>query len=666
MALQVQELRLEQLFSESFLLRIPDFQREYVWETDQAMQLLDDIAEACMSGRSTYFLGSLVLVGSPESGATWDVIDGQQRITTLVLLLATLRDLEEDDQFRESLDYRLNDPGDPVVGRSATPRLVLRELDREFVRSYVQEGSVEELFALTYEDTSTHAQRRIIENTRALYDYLDTTYDASGRRQIARYLLKEVAMVMVGSTDYADAYRMFHVLNDRGIPLGPSDILKARVVSSIPQERQSEYAQKWDTVTEKHGSDFEEFLRDIYVVEQAEPLSGDLLEDFPDKLLCAYEPDRCHEFIDNVLLPYSDVFDRISRPDARREQPEVWEELDLLGQYNTHEWHSAAMWILKSLWDNPHRQAELLRDLERVTGIETLAQTTHSQRVGRMVQIIRDLKDGSPDNQIFGVSDELRRRVVSTLRGAFSPRSPLSRIVLLRANAQMHGLARLPVRRSLNAIRVIPSKDPSLKWKDLSPSQQDYWYDRLANIVLTTARPASLRNTTDYPTRRKKILATSDSTSLALTSQLGDLPEWSDDVLGTRQSAVITAICDYWSIRRDSEGIDLTAISEDRLLLGSRASMRGGKQVRTTDLLRVGLIHEGDVFVWERPRLGQTHRVSITAEGRFVLEDGTIETSASAAARAVSGSSQSGLRVWKRESDGKALAELNERYTQRA
>ena len=175
MALQVKELRLEQLFSESFLLRIPDFQREYVWETDQAMQLLDDIAEACMSGRSTYFLGSLVLVGSSESGATWDVIDGQQRITTLVLLLATLRDLEEDDQFRESLDYRLNDPGDPVVGRNATPRLVLRELDREFVRSYVQEGSVEELFALTYEDTSTHAQRRIIENTRALYDYLDAT-----------------------------------------------------------------------------------------------------------------------------------------------------------------------------------------------------------------------------------------------------------------------------------------------------------------------------------------------------------------------------------------------------------------------------------------------------------------------------------------------------------
>ena len=137
-------------------------------------------------------------------------------------------------------------------------------------------------------------------------------------------------------------------------------------------------------------------------------------------------------------------------------------------------------------------------------------------------------------------------------------------------------------------------------------------------------------------------------------------------MLNERQACIVSAICDYWSIRRDSEGIDLTAISEDRLLLGSRASTRGGRQVKTTDLLRVGLIHEGDVFVWERPRLGHTHRVSITAEGRFALEDGTIETSASAAARAVSGSSQSGLRVWKRESDGKALAGLNERFTQRA
>lgn len=664
MALQVQELRLEQLFSEAFLLRIPDFQREYVWETEQAMQLLDDIAEACTRGRSTYFLGSLVLVGSEESGATWDVIDGQQRITTLMLLLASLRDLEDDDQFRESLDYRLNDPGDPVVGRKASPRLVLRELDREFVRTYVQEGSVEELFALSYEDTSTHAQRRMIENTRAFYDYLDATYDSAERRQIARYLLREVAVVMVGSSDYADAYRMFHVLNDRGIPLGPSDILKARVVSSINADLQAEYAQKWDAITETHGPDFEEFLRNIFIVEQGEPLAGDLIDDFPEKLLAAYEPDRNDEFIEHVLLPYSAIYERIRRPDSRNEKPEVWEELNLLSQYNSREWHAAAMWILRNLDDNPQRQAELLRDLERVIGIDALAHTAHSQRVGRIVQIIRDLKDGTPPTQIFGVSDELRTKAVSNLRGAFATNSPLAKIVLQRANAQAEGLASLPTRRALNAVRVIPSKDPSLKWAGLSPSQQNYWYDRLANIVLTSARPANLRSSSDYSTRRKKILGVGDA--YVLTSQLQDLPEWTDDVLNERQTAIVRSICDYWSIRQDSEGIDLTAVEEDRLLLGSRASARGGRQVKNIDLLRVGLIHEGDVFVWERPRLGNSYRVTITAEGRFALEDGTIETSASAAARSVSGTSQSGLKVWRREADGKSLGELNESYLQRA
>lgn len=664
MALQVQELRLEQLFSEAFLLHIPDFQREYVWETDQAMQLLDDVAQACQAGRSTYFLGSLVLVGSEEQGQTWDVIDGQQRITTLMLLLATLRDLEEDEQFRDSLDYRLNDPGDPVVGRPATPRLVLRELDRDFVRTYVQAGSVEELFALTSEDTTTHAQRRVIENTRALYDYLDARYSAQERRQIAKYLLREVAVVMVGSTDYADAYRMFHVLNDRGIPLGPADILKARIVSSIAKDDQAEYARKWDAVTEKHGADFEDFLRAIYVVELAEPMPSDLIDAFPDHLLSQYEPDRTAEFIDDVFLPYSDLYERISRPDSRTEPPEVWAELDLLSQYQSHEWFSVAMWILKNT-SEPHRQSELLRDLERITGVDAVAQTTHSQRTGRIVQIIRDLQAGTPVSQIFGVSDELRRKVVGNLRGAFSARSPLPRIALLRANARENGVANLSVRRAINTVRVIPSRHGKLSWPDLSATQQEYWFDRLANIVLTTARPTSLKNAADYPTRRQKILDANDATQFGLTSQLGETPEWTDAALSNRQTAIVADVCDYWSIRNDSEGIDLTTIGEERLLLGSRASQSKGRQVKTTDLLKVGLLHEGDAFVWERPRLGQTHRVIITAEGRFQLEDGTIETSASAAARAASGTSQSGLRVWKREEDGKSLSELNERYSQR-
>ncbi|MFT0848707.1 DUF262 domain-containing protein [Actinomycetaceae bacterium L2_0104] len=665
MALEVKELNIQELFGDSFLLHIPDFQREYVWEADQAMQLLDDIAEACLADRSPYFLGSLVLVGTGDSGKTWDVIDGQQRMITLTLLLAALRDLEEDPPLRDSLDRRLNDLGDPVVGRKASPRLILRELDREFMRSYVQQGSVEELFALTPADTTTHAQRRIIENTRAIYDNLSAIYDTEQRRSIAEYLYKNVIMVMVGSTDYADAYRMFHVLNDRGIPLTAADILKARIISATPEESRSEYARIWDSVAEKHGGEFEEFLRTIYVVEVAEPLSGDLIEEFPNRLLSTYEPDRAHEFIDDVVVPYSDVYERISRPDNRLEDSDIWTELDLLRQYQTHEWYSAAMWILRTYKDNPPTAAELLHHLERVTGVDAVAQTTHSQRIGRIVQIIRDLKAGAPHSQIFRVSDELRRRALGNLRGAFSPRSSLVRIILQRANAQARGVSDVSVRRSINALRVIPSKNSTIGWKGLSPAQQDYWYDRLGNIVLSTVRPASLKSSTDFATRRKKLLEANDATQFPFTAELSSLSEWSDSVLNERQDRIVTQVSDYWSIRRDSEGIDLAVISEDRLLLGSRASSQNGRQVKTTDLLRVGLVNEGDIFIWERPRLGHVHKVAITAEGRFRLEDGSIETSASAAARAVSGSAQSGLRVWKRQSDGKSLSELNERYSRR-
>ena len=80
-------------------------------------------------------------------------------------------------------------------------------------------------------------------------------------------------------------------------------------------------------------------------------------------------PNRNDEFIEHVLLPYSAIYERIRRPDSRNEKPEVSGRTNLLSQYNSREWHAAAMWILRNLDENPQRQAELLRDLERVIGL---------------------------------------------------------------------------------------------------------------------------------------------------------------------------------------------------------------------------------------------------------------------------------------------------------
>ena len=81
------------LFSKSdgFLFEIHPPQRRFRWEKDQVKQLWDDIRNAHTKGRASYFLGTLLLARIDEESVS--VIDGQQRITTLSLLLAVLRDL---------------------------------------------------------------------------------------------------------------------------------------------------------------------------------------------------------------------------------------------------------------------------------------------------------------------------------------------------------------------------------------------------------------------------------------------------------------------------------------------------------------------------------------------------------------------------------------------
>ncbi|MFF3878986.1 DUF262 domain-containing protein [Streptomyces sp. NPDC001978] len=120
--MEAQEVSLHKVFSSDYDFRIPDYQRPYAWETEQATQLLIDLEEALERGNDEpYFLGSIVLVKANRN-AHADVIDGQQRLTTLTILLALLRDLTEDPELRSDLNKLVIEPGNKVRPLGPRPR----------------------------------------------------------------------------------------------------------------------------------------------------------------------------------------------------------------------------------------------------------------------------------------------------------------------------------------------------------------------------------------------------------------------------------------------------------------------------------------------------------------------------------------------------------------
>lgn len=122
------EAGVAKLFGDDYVFHIPDYQRPYAWEADEARTLLSDLIEAQEAdAQEPYFLGSLVLIKQDEPDA--DVVDGQQRLTTLTLLLSVLR-RHPPSKNADALDKQLFQAGDVNLGVEDRPRLQLRERDR--------------------------------------------------------------------------------------------------------------------------------------------------------------------------------------------------------------------------------------------------------------------------------------------------------------------------------------------------------------------------------------------------------------------------------------------------------------------------------------------------------------------------------------------------------
>ena len=161
MAINATEKPLGKVFTPDYQLSIPSFQRAYIWKPENILQLISDLEEACKSPETPYFLGSLILVR--EGDTSFSVIDGQQRLVSLSIIIAALRDLEHDEEWMRLLDALIVEPGDKLRGITSQPRLTLRERDAAFFREYVQEGNLEALLRTaprTRSATSSPTQSR--------------------------------------------------------------------------------------------------------------------------------------------------------------------------------------------------------------------------------------------------------------------------------------------------------------------------------------------------------------------------------------------------------------------------------------------------------------------------------------------------------------------------
>lgn len=224
--IQSQDIKVADVFQAFYA--VPDYQREYVWETDQVEQLLGDInaelAGADPAKAPEYFIGSIVVC--PGQSEVLELIDGQQRMTTLFLTLCAVR-----DRIRE---LGQTPPGalGPQIAATSTDASGRDHFRYRLDLQYEDSGDV--LVRIANGDTHNNdgAATRSIANIQNAYEvalgFLKREFgdDASALRAFYGYLTNKVKLIRIQTENVAKALKIFETINDRGVGLNSMDLLK--------------------------------------------------------------------------------------------------------------------------------------------------------------------------------------------------------------------------------------------------------------------------------------------------------------------------------------------------------------------------------------------------------------------------------------------------------
>ncbi|GAA7499702.1 DUF262 domain-containing protein [Helicobacter pylori] len=236
--------------------QIPDYQRPYQWTEKNCEKLLDDLFSSYEYYKgSGYFCGSLVLIvintDSETNAETYDIVDGQQRLSTFILLakvLLTLYSERLDSENQEYLQESLSD----------------RHGDKKERLSFDTIGSNAKKYfenALKYFDDNSHAnnnknnKNNYLKNAICLRDYLEDYLrdkEIEYINHFIKWLYSNVKFIKITCPDADKALRIFDVLNARGLPLNATDIFKGRLLKEIAGEKvQKELVFRWNDLSQK-------------------------------------------------------------------------------------------------------------------------------------------------------------------------------------------------------------------------------------------------------------------------------------------------------------------------------------------------------------------------------------------------------------------------------
>ncbi|MEI6329736.1 MAG: DUF262 domain-containing protein [Pseudanabaena sp.] len=552
------EKALFKVFSNDFAFSIPAYQRPYAWTREQASELLTDLLSFLGDGSESvtdtnpYFLGSIVLIKS-EDAPEADVVDGQQRLTTLTILLSVLRSLTSDEIALEITDY-IYQKGKIIQGQENRYRLKLRQKDEDFFRRYIQdENKLDDLLKLDNSQL-TDSQKNIQTNTNYFLREL-SAFSEQQRNRFAHYLMMRCFLVVVYTPDLDSAYRIFSVLNSRGLDLSLTDLLKSEIIGAIPPLQQDKYTRIWEDEEEDLGREtFQELFSHIRMIFRKAKLRETALNEFRKYIQPQKEPQK---FIEGVLKPYSDALEIIKAENyhSDKEAGAINSLFRWLNQIDNFDWVPTAILYFSRNSQNPDSLKRFFTDLERLSAGLMILRADINDRIERYAKLLAAIEKNidlyAPDSPLQLTADEIDR-IVKTLDGDLYLIKRIRKYVLLRldsALSQGEASYDYPVITIEHVLPQNPSEGSTwLQWFPIEEERIQYVH-RIGNLALLSGKMNSEAQNYDFEKKKEKYFTSKRGiVPFALTSQVLQQSEWTSGVINQRQISSIQSLRAIWRL----------------------------------------------------------------------------------------------------------------------
>ena len=553
-----------QLLGNGLVYNVPRFQRDYSWTEEEWDDLWADIQNLFQpDGEDVHYMGYLVLQSS--NNKKFDIIDGQQRLTTLsIFTLALLKnfnylienniDPENNRKRQEQLRSTFIGYLDPVT-LIPQSKLTLNRNNNNFYQNYLvplQKLPLRNLKA------TEHQMRKAFEwfDNKIKQEY-SIKNDGAVLASLLDQLSDKLFFTVINVTDELNAYKVFETLNARGVKLSSTDLLKNYLFSVVHKETKDDLElnhldEKWEQLVGKLGSEsFPEFLRAHWNSRYKLVRSAELFKTIRSKIT---NRQQVFELV-REMESDADIYVALSKPedDLWKGKPEQKQYIEDLKMFQVRQLYPLILSGYRKLGEKDFtvllRSCSIItfrynvignlptNDQERV--YTSVAEQLHNDKLMTIQAVLESLKTIYPRDDSFYAAFCEKQLKTTLLRN-----KKIVRYILFKIESMLVQMPLDPDNELYNIEHILP-ESPEAGWEEFTDNDAELFVYRLGNMTLMQASENRSIGNSSYEIKRPVF----EKSIFEITKRIAnDYREWGMEQISHHQKWMANKAKTIWRI----------------------------------------------------------------------------------------------------------------------